>query len=134
MLAAAAVAIFIAPGPRSAPFYYKNSYQDMDLSWYMGLGLRDRAADLRAGAVVAVLALVPRHETWYSDLGTRTLYCYLLHGVPVLIAKEQGWLDAALAARPARACWRSAPAASRWRSCSACRRPARCSSGCSSPG
>jgi fucose 4-O-acetylase-like acetyltransferase len=75
------------------PFYYKNSFQDLDLSWYMGLGLRIGLLVCALAMCLAVLALVPRKETWYTDLGTRTLYCYLLHGIPVLIAKEMGWLS-----------------------------------------
>ncbi|MFI7441296.1 acyltransferase family protein [Nonomuraea indica] len=93
VLAAAAVAVLIAPRAKLAPFYFKNSYQDMDLSWYMGIGLRTGLLVCSLALCFAVLALVPRTETWYSDLGTRTLYCYLLHGVPVLIAKEMGWLS-----------------------------------------
>ncbi|MEO3886271.1 acyltransferase family protein [Nonomuraea sp. B5E05] len=93
VLGAAAVAIYIAPKAPLGPFYYKNSYQDLDLSWYMGLGLRVGLLVCALAMCFAVLALVPRKETWYTDLGTRTLYCYLLHGIPVLIAKDQGWLD-----------------------------------------
>ncbi|GAA3715828.1 acyltransferase family protein [Nonomuraea antimicrobica] len=90
---AAAVAIFIAPKAPLGPFYYKNSFQDLDLSWYMGLGLRVGLLVCALAMCFAVLALVPRRETWFTDLGTRTLYCYLLHGIPVLIAKEMGWLE-----------------------------------------
>ncbi|MEU4571867.1 MULTISPECIES: acyltransferase family protein [Nonomuraea] len=91
--AAAAVAIYIAPKAPLAPFYYKNSYEKMDLSWYMGLGVRTGLLLCALALCLAVLALVPRRETWFTDLGTRTLYCYLLHGIPVLIAKEMGWLE-----------------------------------------
>ncbi|GAA4969960.1 acyltransferase family protein [Nonomuraea thailandensis] len=94
LVGAAGVAIFIAPMAKLGPFYYKNSYQDLDLSWYMGLGLRIGLLVCALAMCLAVLALVPRKETWYTDLGTRTLYCYLLHGIPVLIAKEMGWLSA----------------------------------------
>lgn len=93
IVAAATVAILIAPWAKLAPFYFKNSYEKMDLSWYMGLGVRVGLLVCALALCFAVLALVPRSETWYSDLGTRTLYCYLLHGIPVLIAKEQGWLN-----------------------------------------
>ncbi|MEU5864900.1 MULTISPECIES: acyltransferase family protein [unclassified Nonomuraea] len=92
LLCAAAVAIVIAPKAPLAPFYFKNSFQDMDLSWWMGLLLKAGLLVCALAMSFAVLALVPRGETWYSDLGTRTLYCYLLHGIPVLIAKDQGWL------------------------------------------
>ncbi|MEU0570174.1 acyltransferase family protein [Nonomuraea sp. NPDC005983] len=93
LVCAAAVAIFIAPKAPLKPFYYKHSYQDMDLSWWMGLGVRTGLLVCAMAMCLAVLALVPRSETWFTDLGTRTLYCYVLHGVPVLIAKEMGWLS-----------------------------------------
>ncbi|MDP4506700.1 acyltransferase family protein [Nonomuraea turcica] len=93
VIGAAAVAIYIAPQAPLDPFYFKHSFQDMDLSWYMGLGLRTGLLVCSLAMCFAVLALVPRGETWFSDLGTRTLYCYLLHGIPVLIAKEMGWLE-----------------------------------------
>ncbi|MFI9589297.1 acyltransferase family protein [Nonomuraea sp. NPDC052265] len=92
LLCAAAVAIVIAPKAPLDPFYFKHSFQDMDLSWWMGLLLKAGLLVCALAMCFAVLALVPRGETWYSDLGTRTLYCYLLHGIPVLIAKDQGWL------------------------------------------
>ncbi|WP_157250511.1 acyltransferase family protein [Nonomuraea typhae] len=94
LLGAAACAIVVAKlNLTLMPFYFKHSYQDMDLSWYMGLGLRTGLLVCSLAMSFAVLSLVPRSETWYSDLGTRTLYAYLLHGIPVLIAKDQGWLD-----------------------------------------
>ncbi|MGW0801794.1 acyltransferase family protein [Nonomuraea sp. NPDC002799] len=93
ILGAAAVAIVVAPRAPLGPFYFKDSYQDLDLSWYMGLGMRTGMLLCALALCVAVLALVPRTETWFTDLGTRTLYCYLLHGIPVLIAKEMGWLE-----------------------------------------
>ncbi|MEO3859224.1 acyltransferase family protein [Acrocarpospora sp. B8E8] len=73
-------------------FYFRFSYQDLNMTWWYGMGFR---LAFLAGVLVlcaAVLALIPRKETWFSDLGVRTLYCYLLHGIPVLIAKELGWL------------------------------------------
>ncbi|MEV4092775.1 acyltransferase family protein [Streptosporangium saharense] len=90
---AVAVAIYIAPRVGLDPVYYRYSFKYMHISWWMGLIVR--AAMLLAGLTlsIAVLALVPRRETWFSDLGTRTLYAYLLHGVIVLIAKDQKWLS-----------------------------------------
>ncbi|MER7501253.1 acyltransferase family protein [Nonomuraea pusilla] len=93
LLCAAGVAIYIAPKAPLDPFYFKHSYQDMDLSWWMGPLVRIGLLVCSLAMCFAVLSLVPRGETWYSDLGTRTLYAYLLHGIPVLIAKDQGWLD-----------------------------------------
>lgn len=93
LVGAAGVAIFIAPHVKLAPVYYRYSFKGMDMSWWMGLGVR--GAVLIAGMIMtfALLAVIPRRETWFSDLGTRTLYAYLLHGVVVLIAKDQHWLS-----------------------------------------
>ncbi|MEV7013734.1 acyltransferase family protein [Streptosporangium sp. NPDC051022] len=91
-VAAIATAVYIAPRVGLDPVYYRYSFKSMDLSWWMGLIVR--AGMLLAGLTLsfALFALVPRRETWFSELGTRTLYAYLLHGVVVLIAKDQGWL------------------------------------------
>ncbi|MEW9527108.1 acyltransferase family protein [Microbispora sp. NPDC049125] len=75
------------------PFYYKNSYKDLHLIWWKGMAMRAALLCAALAMSAAVMSLIPRKETWFSDLGTRTLYCYLLHGVPVLIAKEMGWLS-----------------------------------------
>ncbi|PZG36166.1 acyltransferase, partial [Spongiactinospora gelatinilytica] len=93
LASAAAVAIIIAPRVKLAPIYFKDSYSDLNLSWWMGLGLRAALLVAALAMSFAVLALVPRRQTWFTDLGTRTLYAYLLHGVPVMIAKELGWLS-----------------------------------------
>jgi fucose 4-O-acetylase-like acetyltransferase len=48
-----------------------------------------------AGVLVAAfLALVPRRRYWFTRLGTRTLYVYLLHGFVVKGAIYLGLLDA----------------------------------------
>ena len=90
---AVAVAIFLAPRVELAPIYYKSSYHHMHMSWWLGMG--ERLALLAAALTLsaAIMALVPRRRTWFTDLGTRTLYAYLLHGVVVMTAKEMGWLD-----------------------------------------
>ncbi|MDP9862798.1 MULTISPECIES: acyltransferase family protein [Streptosporangium] len=89
----AAVAIFIAPHVNLKPIYFRYSFKSMDMSWWIGLGVRGALLVAALAMSVALLAVVPRRETWFSDLGTRTLYAYLLHGVVVLIAKDQGWLS-----------------------------------------
>ncbi|MEU7987444.1 acyltransferase family protein [Streptosporangium canum] len=88
-----AVAVFIAPHVNLKPIYFRYSIKSMDTSWLIGLGVRGAVLIAALAMSVALLALVPRRETWFSDLGTRTLYAYLLHGVVVLIAKDQGWLS-----------------------------------------
>lgn len=44
-------------------------------------------------AGVAFLALVPTRATWFSALGTRTMYAYLLHPMLVKLAEYQGWYE-----------------------------------------
>jgi fucose 4-O-acetylase-like acetyltransferase len=93
---AAAVAIYLVKNysVKLGPIYYSQSYQDLHLIWWKGMALRMALLGAALTMSAAVLSLIPRSETWFSDLGTRTLYCYLLHGVPVMIAKEMGWLSA----------------------------------------
>lgn len=93
LVGAAGVAILIAPHVPRAPIYFRYSFKAMDMSWWLGLGVRGALLLAALALTVALLALVPRGETWFSDLGTRTLYAYLLHGVVVVIAKDQGWLS-----------------------------------------
>ncbi len=90
---AAGVAILIAPHVPLEPIYFKDSYAELHLSWWMGMAMRVGLLIAALAVSTAIMALVPRKKTWFTDLGTRTLYCYLLHGIPVMIAKEMGWLS-----------------------------------------
>ncbi|GAA4205818.1 hypothetical protein GCM10022252_66980 [Streptosporangium oxazolinicum] len=93
LVGAAVVAVVIAPRVPLDPIYFRYSFKAMDMSWWLGFGVRGAVLIAALIMTIAVLALVPRGETWFSDLGTRTLYAYLLHGVVVVIAKDQGWLS-----------------------------------------
>nr|WP_240971186.1 acyltransferase family protein [Microbispora sp. CL1-1] len=95
LLGAAAVAIFLVKNYsiKLGPIYYKNSYKTLHLVWWKGMMLRTALLVAALAMSAAVMSLVPKRQTWFTDLGTRTLYCYLLHGVPVMIAKEMGWLS-----------------------------------------
>ncbi len=39
----------------------------------------------------AFLALVPGRRTWFTGLGSATLYAYLLHGFVIMAARSAGW-------------------------------------------
>jgi fucose 4-O-acetylase-like acetyltransferase len=93
LVGAAAVAILIAPHVHIEPFYFKSSYAHLHETWYVGMAVRAGLLVAALAMSAAVMALVPRRTTWFSDLGTRTLYAYLLHGIVVLTAKEMGWLS-----------------------------------------
>ncbi len=88
-----AVAVYVlAPRLKLSLWYFNASYHDLHMTWWYGMGFR---LVFLAGVTVicfSVMALVPRRQMWFSELGTRTLYAYLLHGVPVMIGKEMGWL------------------------------------------
>jgi fucose 4-O-acetylase-like acetyltransferase len=45
--------------------------------------------------VAAFLAVVPGRHTWFTSLGTTTLYAYLLHGFGTRLMKFVGWYDLA---------------------------------------
>ncbi|MEV5407956.1 acyltransferase family protein [Thermopolyspora sp. NPDC052614] len=90
---AVVVAILVAPHVKLGPIYYKSGYAELHMTWWTGMGVRVGLLIAALLMSAAILALVPRGRTWFSDLGTRTLYAYILHGVVVLTAKELGWLS-----------------------------------------
>jgi fucose 4-O-acetylase-like acetyltransferase len=73
-------------------FFYDDSYSglgtDSPLAGAVRLGIMALAVVLCA----AFLALVPRHETWMSDLGRATMYVYLLHSFVLYPLRESGVL------------------------------------------
>jgi len=58
-------------------------------------GTAIRLAMLAAATVLvaAFLTLVPRRHTWFTSLGSATLYAYLLHGFATKLADYLGWYD-----------------------------------------
>ncbi|MBM9465571.1 acyltransferase family protein [Aeromicrobium sp. YIM 150415] len=62
-------------------------YDELGVSLVEGVLVRGLL--IAAGLVLALsaLALVPRAKSWTTDLGSRTLYAYLLHGFVII------WLD-----------------------------------------
>ncbi|MFF4649295.1 acyltransferase family protein [Streptomyces sp. NPDC001380] len=44
-------------------------------------------------ACAAFLSLVPARTAWFTALGTRTMYAYLLHPMLVKLAQYRGWYD-----------------------------------------
>ncbi len=73
-------------------FFYNDSYSVIaDAAWWAGaarLGFIVLAVLLSA----AFLALVPRRETWITDLGRATMYVYLLHTFVLYPVRESGVL------------------------------------------
>ncbi len=91
---AAAVACWtLVPRVDMEWIYWRSSYDQL------GVGLTEGAV-ARAGLLVvalvlsaAFLILVPRRRYWFTRLGERTMYAYLLHGFTVLTATTFGLFD-----------------------------------------
>jgi fucose 4-O-acetylase-like acetyltransferase len=63
--------------------WWDSGYQDMGYPALIGMG--GRAATMLLAAILgaAFLAVIPRNRTWFTEMGTRTMYVYLLHGLVV---------------------------------------------------
>nr|WP_062335352.1 acyltransferase family protein [Herbidospora sakaeratensis] len=88
-----AAAIVLAPQLGLKIFYNRYSYADLNMDdWWYAIGFRVAFLIGVLALCFSVLAIIPKRETWFSDLGVRTLYAYLLHGIPILILKDFGLL------------------------------------------
>lgn len=75
--------------------YWRDAYSESPLDASALDGVTNRAALMAIGFVLAaaVLALIPHAKAWYSQMGQRTLYCYLLHGFVILWLTYYGAFD-----------------------------------------
>ncbi|MTE19055.1 acyltransferase family protein [Streptomyces sp. TRM43335] len=89
--------------PRMNPswFYRNNSGQELGVPWWTGASMTLALTVCSLVLAACFLALVPRRRTWFTALGTGTLYAYLLHGFFILTARFLGWYDVAWVATPA---------------------------------
>ena len=79
--------------------YWRDGYSEKPLYATPLDGMENRAALIVIGLVLtaAVLSLASRRERWYTGMGQRTLYCYLLHGFVILWLTYYGAFDYMLA-------------------------------------
>lgn len=78
-------------------FWYSEPYAAFGVSGSEGMVVRLCLIAVTTVAILAVMALVPRGHSRWSDLGTATLVVYLLHGFVVRGAEYAGyaeWADA----------------------------------------
>lgn len=94
-VAAGATSVFMAPRMSDEWLSYRADYGDLGVSPYAGMILR--VAMLACGLAMtgAFLALTPRRRMWFTDLGGRSMYVYLLHGFFIFGATYAGWYHGA---------------------------------------
>ncbi|MFD8556495.1 acyltransferase family protein [Streptosporangium canum] len=88
LVAGAAVALAVHTGVRTEWIRWRHANDAIGVDDLTGSLIR--LAMLAAGAllVAAFLAVTPSRRTWYSGLGTATMYAYLLHGLVVKVAER----------------------------------------------
>ncbi|MFY0407359.1 acyltransferase family protein [Solicola sp. PLA-1-18] len=70
--------------------YFNDGYGELDAGPLDGMAVRAGLLALGFAMSLAALSLVPRRAAWYSSLGERTLYAYLLHGFVVIVLRQAG--------------------------------------------
>ncbi|KRF16745.1 hypothetical protein ASG90_10895 [Nocardioides sp. Soil797] len=73
--------------------WFSIPYDDLGASATDGMWIRFRVLMLGALGVMAVLAVVPRRHTWFSNMGGATLIVYLFHGFFVRRVEYAGYPD-----------------------------------------
>ncbi|WP_202805887.1 acyltransferase family protein [Actinopolymorpha alba] len=93
MLGGLVVAYWAAPRMSMEWVFWRRSNDYLAVDDLTGTAMR--LAMLMAAIILtgAFLTLVPTRRTWFTALGTTTMYVYLLHGVPVKLSGYFGWYD-----------------------------------------
>lgn len=74
--------------------FWRDSLTDRDIDPLLpSIGLRLAFMGLALAMTVAVLALTPKRQTWYTSLGAYTLFVYLGHSVVLLLLKNTPWYE-----------------------------------------
>ncbi|RSN68821.1 MULTISPECIES: acyltransferase family protein [Actinomadura] len=83
----------VVPEINSDLLWWNRGYEAMEYSALEGMGLRFAAmlAALLLGA--AFLAVIPRNTTWFTAMGARTMFIYLLHGLVVKVFDYGGYFE-----------------------------------------
>jgi fucose 4-O-acetylase-like acetyltransferase len=80
--------------------WWNTGYQEMDVPPLTGMALRAGMILLGLVLVAAFLAVVPRGRTWFTHLGTGTMYVYLLHGLILKVFDYTGLLKISVFLNP----------------------------------
>ncbi|WP_345348507.1 acyltransferase family protein [Actinoallomurus liliacearum] len=71
--------------------HWRRSFGQLGVGASAGLGFRVVAMAAALVLTVAFLAVVPARRTWFTRLGSATMYAYLLHGFVTLYLSYQDW-------------------------------------------
>lgn len=93
LVAAFAAALLLHDQTRKGMFTFDTSY--VDQVWDVGTGIAVRILALACGALgtAAVLAVVPARRRWWTFVGERTMYVYLLHAVLINCVRHLEWSE-----------------------------------------
>jgi fucose 4-O-acetylase-like acetyltransferase len=93
LIAVAAAVVAVVAEPHVNPEWVHYRYSDAQLGVSSLISPAIRLAVLICGLAMtaAFLALVPSRRTWFTELGSASMYVYLLHGFVVLGAVYAGW-------------------------------------------
>ena len=72
-------------------FMFSTTYADLDMDPLTGMSVRVLALACGALGTAAVLAIVPDDHRWWSFVGRRTMYVYLLHAVAINAVRHLEW-------------------------------------------
>ncbi|GAA2733595.1 acyltransferase family protein [Actinocorallia aurantiaca] len=71
--------------------YWWDSHKDLGVDALTGTVMRLALMVAACVLLFAFLALVPRRHTWFTRLGSATIYTYLLHGFLIKFVQFQEW-------------------------------------------
>lgn len=88
VLISMAVAIYTAPSLNSGWLLASKSYDNLDMPSYGGVA---RLFVYATSAIMgmSILAWIPQKQYFFTRLGTRTLYVYLLHGFMIQFFRQK---------------------------------------------
>jgi fucose 4-O-acetylase-like acetyltransferase len=70
--------------------YWRTGYPDLDVSFWVGAGVRLGLLVVAGTLALAALSLLPRSQRWFTSLGSASLVVYLCHGFFVKGAEYAG--------------------------------------------
>jgi fucose 4-O-acetylase-like acetyltransferase len=71
--------------------HWRRSFGQLGVGAPAGIGFRVAAIAVALALTIAFLAVVPGRRTWFTRLGSATMYVYLLHGFVTLFLSYQDW-------------------------------------------